>query len=108
MSNCQIEWKTRDIQSPPSLLGAAYYTSNLSELGVPAGELDAYNNVVLNRLQHLRKVKGLEASDDELYPLDLEISHQAMHYRLDSLIAGLSLSAKGPSVLIGIPVTGFT
>lgn len=104
---CHIDPQPHDIQEPTGLLNAAYATSTLATLGVPSAELVAFNREVRNRLGRLRELdRKLEgATDEELYPIDLELCHQAMHRRLDRLAASTGFRASGPSALIGIPVS---
>lgn len=109
LDECQIDssQKFSEIESPESLLGAAYIHSPLSELDVNAADLDGFDQRVRERIDRLREIEPRykAASYEKLYPVDLEFCHQAMHRRLDGLIHQEGLRATGPSSLVGIPVS---
>lgn len=107
LDECDVDGPRTEIVAPNSLLGAAYTHSNLETLDVPAANLREYDRQVRKRMDRLREVmpRWAAVSDEALYPIDLDLCHQAMHQRLDVLLRQAGFDASGPSTLIGIPVS---
>ncbi len=106
LTQIQVEKRQRDVQSPPSILQAAYTESDLSELDV-SHDLQAFDQVVDERLKRLRAMSEIwsAATDEELLVVDLELCHQAMHSRLDALAKKLGAVGVGTTALVGVPIS---
>ena len=84
----------------------AYTHHELNALISP-DELRAYDENMRLRMVEMRShsEQWMHASDESLCPIDLDLCHRAMHWRLDVLAIRAGLQASGPSILVGIPVS---
>lgn len=97
------------IVQPGSILNTAFISSTLGEISVDFTNLEHYDNEIQARVDRLRQLvpewsDPIKIKDEELYPVDLELCHQAMHRRLDRLTNDPGTHLCNHSALIGIPV----